>query len=166
MAADEERAPTRRGLASRRRTKDRGGWIAFLVASAIPVGALVFFFLQPEAKRQAVLDRFEGRGGAALAAGVAFGVMALLAWVALPAFHKTSSVLRGVLARIRTQKPLLRVLLFPVEFVVWLMWFLGQILFAVDAFLIIAAALIGLLLTIRIVVPDFLPGILTSLGGG
>ena len=165
MPADEGSAPARRGLAARRRKKDRGGLVAFLVASAIPLGGLAFFFLQPPAKRQAVLDRFEGRGGTALAAGLAFGIMALLAWVALPAFHRASGLLQGVLARIRRARPVVRVLLFPVEFGVWLFWFLGQVLFAVDAFLIIAAALIGLLLTIRIVVPEFLPGILTSLGG-
>lgn len=138
--------------------------MAFLLASAVPVGAVVFWLLLPEEKRQLLAEKIpEGWGGRALAAGAAFGVMALLAWVALPAFHNASNALRALRARMASAKPLVRVLLFPVELLLGLVWFLLQLLFAIDAFLIVASALIGLLLAIRIVYPDFLPTVLQGL---
>ena len=47
-----------------------------------------------------------------------------------------------------------RVLLFPAALVVWLTWFLLQLLFAMDAFLILVMGFVGLLLAVRIVLPD------------
>ena len=145
----------------RPRKKGKGGLIAFLLASAVPIAAAVAWFALPEERRQGILDKIpSGAGGRAIAAGVAFGSLLLLARVALPAFHGASGALRGVLFRIREKPKALRILLFPVELVVYLLWLLVQMLFAVDAFLIVVAALVGLLLVIRIVKPDFLPDIL------
>lgn len=136
----------------------------FLLASAAPLAALVWFLLQPEDRRKALADKIpEGVGGRAITAAIAFGVLVLLARVALPAFHAASASLQGVLGRIRSARKVFRVLLFPVEGIVWLSWFLLQLLFAVDAFLILVAAVVGLLLAIRIVQPDFLPGVLPDL---
>ena len=55
----------------------------------------------------------------------------------------------------------LRILLFPVEAVVGLLWFLAQCLFAVDAIAILVTAAAFLLYVIRIAKPElftFLPG--------
>ena len=145
----------------RTRKKGKGGIIAFLLASAAPIAAAAFWFAQPEERRQQILDKIPaGAGGRAIAAGIAFGSLLLLARVALPAFHGASGALRGLLFRIREKPKALRILLFPVEFLVYLVWLGIQLLFAVDAFLIIVAAFVGLLLVIRIVKPDILPGIL------
>jgi len=125
-----------------------------------------WFLALPAGRRDAVLDKIpDGVGGRALVAGIAFAGMALLAWVALPAFHHASRRLGGVLTRLGERRGFVQVLLFPVHLGVWLLWFACQVLFAMDAFLILASACIGLLLAVRIVVPDFLPTILSRFAG-
>lgn len=141
--------------------KKKRGILAFLLASAVPLAAVGFWLAQTEERKQELLDKVpSGVGGRAIAAGVAFGTLLLLARVALPAFFGASGALRGLLVRFREKPRALRVLLFPVEFLVYLLWLGLQMLFAVDAFLILVAAAVGLLLVIRIVKPDILPGIL------
>ena len=143
------------------RKKKKRGILAFLLASAVPLAAVGIWLVQPEERKQQILEKVpSGVGGRALAAGAAFGILLLLARVALPAFHGASTALRGVLLRLREKPKALRVLLFPVELLVYLLWLGLQLLFAVDAFLILVAAAVGLLLVIRIVKPDILPGIL------
>jgi hypothetical protein len=156
--------PRRARETERKTKKRRGGALAFLLAGALPAAAVVWFFLQPAEQRQALLDKIpSGVGGRALTAAIAFGVMLVLAFVALPAFHGTSGALRGILARLRAKPLGVRILLFPVEAVVWVVWFLAQMLFAVDAVLVLAAGLATLLLVLRIVKPDLLPGLLPEL---
>jgi hypothetical protein len=46
---------------------------------------------------------------------------------------------------------------------VWTLWFLAQVLFAVDVVLVLAAGLATVLLVLRIVKPDLLPGVLPEL---
>jgi hypothetical protein len=155
------RARGGRGRDGAERRKGRGGWVAFLLASLVPAGALAWFFLQPEDRRKALLDQLPaGAGGRAVAAGVSFGVLVLLARVALPAFHGASGALRATLARFRARRGPLRALLFPVELVLGLVWFLFQLLFALDAFLILVCALVGLLLVVRIAYPALWPDVL------
>jgi hypothetical protein len=138
--------------------------VVFLLASALPLAAVVLFFLQPRERREELLEKIpEGIGGRAVSAGIAFGILLLLARVALPAFHGASTGLQHTLARMRSRRGALRVLLFPVEGLLGLAWFLMQLLFAVDAFLIVACALVGLLLVARIVQPGLLPDILPQL---
>jgi hypothetical protein len=135
--------------------------IAFLIASAVPLAGIGWYVLQPEERRQALLDKLpSGAGGRAIQAGIAFGILILLARVALPAFHGASGSLGAAIGRIDQAKMGVRIVLFPVRALLWLLWFSMQLLFAVDAFLILVAAVVGLLLTIRIVKPDFLPGVL------
>jgi hypothetical protein len=166
--ADRERKRGRKGRGKKERKKGKRGLIAFLLASAVPVAAAVFWLAQTEERREEILDKIpdrDGAGGRAVAAAITFGILILLARVALPAFHGASGALGGLLARMREKPKAIRVLLFPVEFVVYLGWLFLQMLFAVDAFLIIACALIGLLLVIRIVQPDFLSGVLPEFAG-
>ena len=147
--------------ASRKAGKKKRGIIAFLLASAVPLAGVGIWLAQPEERKQQILDKVpSGVGGRALAAGAAFGILLLLARIALPAFHGASNALRGVLFRLREKPKGLRILLFPVEFLVYLLWLGLQMLFAVDAFLIIVAAAVGLLLVVRIVKPDLWPDIL------
>lgn len=160
-AGGRERRTGGRRSGRKEKRASRGGVIAFLLVSALPVAGLVWFFLQPEERRQELLDLVPaGVGGRLLSAAIAFGLLIVLARVALPAFHGTSAALRGVLTRMRARPPALRALLFPVELLVGLLWFVVQLLFAIDAFLILATALIGLLLIARVVKPDLLPNVL------
>jgi len=166
VAADPTAPPLRRrgergGGRARRR---RGGLGAFLVASALPLAAIAAYALLPEATRADLRARVpEGAGGRALLAGGAFAAMALLAWVALPAFHGASAAVAGLRDRIRSRGPVVRVLLFPFEALLALGWLSLQVLFAIDAFLIVATGLAGLLLAVRIVAPEALPDLLPGL---
>ncbi len=138
---------------AKKKKRGRGGIVAFLIASAVPLAGIGWFALQPEEKREALLAKIPtGAGGRALQAGIAFGILILLARVALPAFHGASASLGGLIGRIDQAKMGWRIVLFPVRALLWLLWFLLQLLFAVDAFLILVAGVVGLLLTIRIVI--------------
>jgi hypothetical protein len=152
----------RRGAAARK----RGGLGIFLLAGALPVAAIVWFLLQPQAQRDAFFAKMPaGWGGRALHAGIAFGVLFVLARVALPAFHGSAGSLRLLVARLRVNRGAVRVLLYPFEALVGLLRILVQILYAVDAALILVAALVLLLVAVRIAKPEFLPGVLPMLGG-
>jgi hypothetical protein len=154
------RAPVvaRKAGGSRAGRKKKSGLPAlllFLLFGAAPAAIAGWFFTRPEADQQAMLDRLpDGTGGRALKAGICVAVLFALARLALPAFHGTGQFLRSGLVWFRTRPLGLRILLFPVEFLVYLLWFVVQILFAVDAILIVAASVGVLILVARIVRPD------------
>lgn len=137
----------------------------FLLAGALPVAGLVWIALLPEAQREALLARVpEGWAGRATHAAVAFGVLVVLARVALPAFHGARAGLGAMTLRLRRNRGVLRALLWPVEGLVGLLSVVARVLFALDAALIVAACLVLLLLVLRILKPDTLPAILPRLG--
>ena len=75
----------------------------------MPLAAVGIWLAQPEERKQQILEKVpSGVGGRALAAGAAFGILLLLARVALPAFHGASTALRGVLFRLREKPKALR----------------------------------------------------------
>lgn len=161
-------APTRRSARERTRRKPKGSsaLMLFLLFGAAPIGVIIYFFTLSAEKQQEILDKIpSGVGGRAMVAGALIVTLILLARVALPAFHGASAALKNALTWIQGRKTWVRVLLFPAELVVWLVWFIVQTLFALDAVAIIACALGALLATIRILKPDFLPNILPQLGG-
>lgn len=154
-------APVRRSQGradkGRGRSKKKGlpALALFLLFGAAPAAIAGWFFTRPQEEQDALLARLpEGTGGRALKAGICVAVLFGLARVALPAFHGTGAFLRGGLASLRSKPTALRILLFPVELVVWLLWFVVQILFAVDAVLIVAASVGTLVLVARILKPD------------
>jgi len=129
--------------------------ILFLLFGAAPAAIAAWFFTRPEEDQAAMLSRLpEGTGGRALKAGICVAVLFGLARLALPAFHGTGAFLKGCLISLRAKPTALRVLLFPVELLVYLLWVVVQILFAVDAVLILAACAATLILVARIVRPD------------
>jgi hypothetical protein len=167
-----ERDPIRRADAGapRRRERERGrkkrgGLGAFLIAGALPAAAVAWILLLPQADRDALFAKIPaGWGGRATHAGIAFGVLIVLARVALPAFHGAAGALRGTAARLAARRGFLRVLLFPYEALVALLRAIVRVLYAVDVALILAAILVVLLLVVRIMKPEFLPGVLPMLG--
>jgi len=167
VAAEEPLAPRRAGTrAERSRRKGVPALLLFLAFGAAPVGVLVWYLLQPEERRQEILARIpEGAGGRAVQALLCLGVLVALARVALPAFHGAAEVLRRARERGRSRTPVLRVLLFPYDLVVWILWFAAQILFAVDAVLILASAAALLLLVASIFKPEIMPDFLKQFLG-
>ena len=156
----DDRAPSRAGRRVRERKKGKGGVIAFLLVSAVPIGAITWYVMQPAETQDRIAGIFQGSGGRAAKAGICLALMFALARIALPAFHATSGALRGVLTRIREKTTAMRVLLFPVHLVVWLLWFVVQLLFALDAVLILATGILFLILAVRIVDPSILADVL------
>ena len=126
---DEGPVPVRRrkredgGRGGRAKKKGGSAVLLFLLFGAAPAALAGWFFLMPEEKQAAVLEKLpEGTGGRALKAGICLAVLFGLAKIALPAFHGTGAWLRGALQKLRANGTALRILLFPVELVVWLVW--------------------------------------------
>lgn len=144
--------------------KGKGALIAFLLVHAIIGGAIAAYFLLPADQQQQIQDMFSGSGGRAAKAGIAFAVMLGLVFIALPTFHGGSKVLKNTLLKMKQRPTALRVLLFPFEIVVSILWGLFQLLFIVDALAIVACGLIFLVLVLRIIddsiLENFLPEIL------
>jgi len=146
---------------TRKRRKGAGAVGLFLLFGAAPIGLLIWFYAQPGWRQDELLARVPaGSGGRALKAGICVGVLFGLAKIALPAFHGTGATLKGWLDALKRKPKVLRVLLFPVEAIVWLSWFAVQLLFALDAVLIVAAAVGTLVLVARILKPDLLSDVL------
>lgn len=136
----------------------RGGLGLFLLANAVPVGAAVWWFTRSADSRQAVLDQIpSGVASRAAAAGLCFVALLVLARVVLPAANGAVKALRAVRGRMRQRRGAARVLLLPVEGLVGLLELVCQILFSVDAILVLAAAALFILYVIRIVKPDTFP---------
>lgn len=147
----------------RARPKGSSAVLLFLAFGLAPLALGGWFFLQPESVRQDWLSRLpDGWGGRAIQALIALGVLVVLARVALPAFHGASHALRSAMAWLRSRPTGLRVLLFPGEALVWLLWFSAQLAFAIDAVLIIGSAAAFLLLVASIFKPEIVPGALRS----
>lgn len=162
--ADDNQAPVRKrregtGKGGRRK-KRRFSWKAFLLINLIPLGAFAFYFFSPPETQEQLRGFFENSENRAIKAGIAFLLLIGLSMVALPAFHGTSGALKGLLHRMRERGGFVRVLLFPFEFIVWLLWFIVQILFAVDALAILLCAAVALVLILRIVDPTILEDVL------
>ena len=151
----EGRSPVRR--------KKRGPMVVllFLIFGAAPAGLAVWYFMMPPETQQQILDRIPtGAGGRALKAGICVALLFGLAKVALPAFFGTGSMLYAAMQTMRAKTTPLRVLCFPAEALLWLLWFTVQLLFAIDAVLIVATALATLVLVARILKPDLLAEVL------
>ena len=158
--AADSKAPLPRSRRDRRERKRRSIAIPFLLASAVPAGAVVWWFLKPAEARQAFLDGIpKGVGTRAATAGIAFGLLIVLARVVLPGAKAAGDGLRRARAWIGAKKPVVRVLLAPLALVVEVLWFVTQILFAVDAVAILGCAAAFLVYVARILKPDLLPGL-------
>ena len=130
---------------------------------AAPVGLLIYYLTRTKEQQRQFLDNLpEGMGGRAIKAGVAIALLVALARLALPAVHGSSAWLQAVLNNLREAPMWKRVLMFPIELIVGLLWLIVQLLFAVDAVLILLVAAAALLLVGRIFKPDLLPGVLTQ----
>ncbi len=157
-----ERGAPRR--AKRPRKKSGSGALAMLIAfGAAPVGLLIYYLTRSKEQQQQFLDNLpEGMGGRAIKAVAAIALLVALARLALPAVHGSSAWLQGILNNLREAPTWKRVLMFPVELVVGILWLTVQLLFAIDAVLILLVAAAALLLVVRIFKPDFLPDVLTQ----
>jgi hypothetical protein len=136
--------------------------VIFLLANAIPIAGVVWIAsMSPERRRELADAVPEGVGGRAIAAGVAFALLLVLARVVLPAARTAIGSLTRALAWFRARTPARRALLYPAEAATSLAWFLVQVLFAVDAVLILGAGAAFLMYVTRILKPEwftFLPG--------
>jgi hypothetical protein len=159
------RTPARTSKRLAERVRRRGGKKAlavFVIANLALGAAATWWFTRPEDVRQAALDRMgPGVGRRATLAGIAFGLLVVLAIVVLPGARAAIAALARAQHWLRTRPMALRILLFPIEALVGLAWFLAQCLFAVDAIAIVASAAAFLLYVVRIAKPElftFLPG--------
>ncbi len=148
----------------RRRKKGIGALGLFLLFGAAPAGLAIWYIALPPWRQEEILAKVpQGTGGRALKAGICVALLFALARLALPAFHGAAATLKDSLSKMRARTGVVRILLYPAEFVLWLAWFLVQMLFAVDAVLSLAAAIASLILVARILKPDLLADVVPSL---
>jgi hypothetical protein len=133
-----------------------------VLLGAAPVGCLVYVLLMPAEKRTKLIDSIpQGVGSRAVTAVLSLAVLIVLARLVLPGAKGAVAALTRALAWCRMQRGFRRVLWFPVEMLVGLVWFLAQIAFAVDMVLVLACAIAFVLYVVRIAKPElfsFLPG--------
>ena len=154
-----ERDASRRGA---RAPEKRVNWLVVLLASALPVGMVVWIATMSPEKRKQLFDSIPSGVAArsVAAAGALLAMVALVRLVLPGAKAAIASLLRAQLW-CRSKKGATRLALYPVEFVVYLGWLLAQMLFAVDLVLIVACGAGFLLYAVRIVKPEmfgWLPG--------
>lgn|GEM_PF-2644531 len=136
----------------------RGALAVFVIANLALGAAAAWWFTRPEDQRQAALEKLSpGVGGRATAAGLAFGLLVVLAIVVLPGARAATAGLARAQHWCRTRPTGLRILLFPLEALVGLLWFVAQCLFAVDAIAIVGTAVAFLLYVVRIGKPELFP---------
>ncbi|MCC7138672.1 MAG: hypothetical protein IT460_09635 [Planctomycetes bacterium] len=152
------RPALRRASERVRKKGGRGAAVVFLIANALPAAGAAWWFSQPPARRDELLARIpEGVAARAISAGVAFGLLVVLALGVLPGARFAIAGLARALHWCRTRPTGMRVLLFPLEALLGLLWFVAQCLFAVDAVAILACSAAFLLYVVRILKPDQFP---------
>ena len=155
---------TEGGRTGRRKKRGPVAVLLFLIFGAAPAGIAVWYFtLEPETQQQILARIPAGAGGRAIKAAICVALLFALAKIALPAFFGTGSMLRSGLVALRAKPTALRVLFFPAEAVLWLLWFAVQLLFAIDAVLIVATSVATLVLVARILKPDLLSDVLPEI---
>lgn len=158
----DEGAPIRardRGAGPRQRPRKKGKGLGillslFVLAPAAVYGWYAFQSAEHQAEIRAKIP--PGWEDRATKAGICLAALFVLAKIVLPVLHGAAGGLRRQLAWLRTRPTILRVLLFPYELVVWLLYTIARVGFAADAVLIIAACLLTLVLVVRILKPEFL----------
>jgi hypothetical protein len=137
-------------------------WPLVVLLGAAPVGCLVYVLLMPAEKRTKFLDSIpQGVGSRAVTATISLAVLVVLARLVLPGAKAAVGALTRALGWFKGNRGMKRVLYAPAEAVVGLVWFLAQIVFAVDMVLVLACAIAFILYVVRIAKPDmfpFLPG--------
>lgn len=137
----------------------RAGPLRILVASAIPLLALAWFFVISDERRRSILESIPaGAGERAVHAGIAFGVLVALAWFLLPISHGGEWALRRALDWLCSRSGAQRALLYPAEAVLRILHLLFHLLFWVIVVAVLAACLAVLLFIVWIVQPGFLGG--------
>jgi hypothetical protein len=133
-------------------------WPLIVLLSLAPIGLAVWILLMPEERRRKAFEAVPpGVAGRAITTGVTLVVLLLLVYGVLPA---TRSALHGLLRAYHwffRQPRTTRILLFPVQFVVWLGWFAMQVVFALDAVLVLASGIGLILMAVWIFKPELFP---------
>lgn len=137
-------------------------WPVVVLLGAAPVGFLAYVLLMPAEKRTKFLDAIpQGIGSRAVTATICLAILVVLARLVLPGAKGAVAALTRTLAWFKGNRGMRRVLWFPAEMAVGLVWFLAQIAFAVDMVLVLGCAVAFVLYVVRIAKPEmfsFLPG--------
>jgi hypothetical protein len=150
------RARARGAAASPRR--GRRVLVLFLLANLVPVAAAIWIAtLTPDERRRLVESIPAGVGGRALVAGIAFATLVVLARLVLPASRGSLELLARALAWFRRRPAGQRALLYPLEALTHLLWFVVQVLFALDAVAILGTGILFLMYVARILKPELFP---------
>jgi hypothetical protein len=149
----------------RPRKKGKGVLIVLLLLMAAPAALGGWYALQPADKQEQIRAKVPaGWEDRAIKAGACIVALFVMAKVVLPLLHSAVGGLGRALAAMRTRPVWLRVLLFPFELILWLLYAVARLGFIADAILIIGLCVLSLALVARILKADlfttYLPEIL------
>lgn len=163
MAADS--APTRKREPRASGKKKRGplGILLFFFIAG-PAAVAGWYYLQPEEKKEQIRAKLpDGWEDRAIKAGICVGALFVLAKIVLPLLHASAQGLGRALDAMRRKPTWLRVLLFPIEIILWILFQVARLGRMADAVAIIGLCVLFLVLTVRIMKPDLLADVLPEI---
>ncbi|MDF1702031.1 MAG: hypothetical protein P1V36_12815 [Planctomycetota bacterium] len=159
MAADGPAPARRREPRAERPRKKKGKTIALILLLFLgaPAAGAAWYFMQPAERQQQIQDKLpEGWQDRAVKAGICIGVLFVLAKIVLPLLHGAAGGLGRALAAMRTKPTWLRVVLFPIELILWILFTVARLGRAADAVAIVGLCALFLILVVRIMKPELL----------
>jgi len=157
MVAESSPVRNREGRSERPRKKSKAPLVILLLFLAAPAALGGWYALQPPEKQEQIREKVPaGWEDRAIKAGVCIAALFVLAKVVLPMLHGAAGGLGRALAAMRSRPLWLRILLFPFELILWILYAVARLGFLADAVLIIGLCVLSLLLVARILKPELL----------
>lgn len=165
MAADDvpvrKREP--RGDGARKKKGGKLGLILLLFLAA-PAAAAGWYYLQPEERQQEIQDKLPpGWEDRATKAGLCIAALFVLAKIVLPILHASAKGLGRTLDTMGRNPTWLRVLLFPFEILLWILFQVARLGRVADAIAILVLCVLFLVLVVRIMKPELLADVLPEI---
>ena len=163
MAADGAPVRAREPRAPKKK-KGRGLGLILLLFLAAPAAVAGWYYLQPPEKQEQIRAKLpEGWEDRAIKAGICVAALFVLAKVVLPLLHASTQGLGRALDGIGRKPTWVKVLLFPVTLVLWILFQVARLGRLADAVAILALCVLFLVLVVRIMKPDLLADVLPAI---
>ena len=164
MGADDS-APTR-AREPRAGRKKKGGkfGLLLLLFLAAPAAAAGWYYLQPEDKQAQIREKLPpGWEDRAIKAGICVAALFVLAKIVLPILHSSAQGLGRALDAWNRKPTWMKVVLFPVTIILWVLFQVARLGRMADAVAILALCVLFLVLVVRIMKPELLADVLPEI---
>ena len=165
MAADDVPVRKREPRADGKRKKKGGKFgLILLLFIAAPAAAAGWFYMQPAERQQELRDKLPpGWEDRAMKAGICIAALFVLAKIVLPILHASAKGLGRTLDSMHRNPTWLRVLLFPFEIIIWILFQVARLGRVADAVAILVLCVLFLVLVVRIMKPELLADVLPEI---